>query len=144
MPSCSHACSTDVPGSTSISIPSIVSLGMGGVPLLGGDTVRGVAIFADPALHLRAEVADQTLDRPGGGISEGADRVAFDLPRDVEEHVDLLRAGVALHHPLHDPEKPACALAAGRALPAALMHVEMRQAGDRVAGIPTCYHTKEP
>jgi hypothetical protein len=26
-----------------------------------------------------AEVADQALDRPGGGVAEGADRVAFDL-----------------------------------------------------------------
>src|SRR3546814_13825434 len=58
--------------------------------------------------------------------------MAFELPRDVEEHIDLLHPGVALHHPLHHPQKPARALAAGRALAASLVHVEMRQEGDRV------------
>ena len=30
-------------------------------------------------LDLRAEMADQPLDRPGRGIAQGADRVALDL-----------------------------------------------------------------
>src|SRR6266446_808605 len=65
------------------------------------------------------------------GIAERADRVAFDLAGDLLQQVDLRRRGVALHHPLHHPPHPAGPFAAGRALAAALMHVEMRQPGDR-------------
>ena len=38
-------------------------------------------------------MADQALDRPGRRIAERADRVAFDLLRHLEQHVDLARLG---------------------------------------------------
>ena len=44
------------------------------------------------SLHLRPEMADQALDRPSRGIAERADRMAFDLIGDVEQHVDLFAA----------------------------------------------------
>lgn len=35
--------------------------------------------FVDAALDLRAEVAHETLDRPGSGVAQCADGAAFDL-----------------------------------------------------------------
>src|SRR5262249_30904379 len=77
------------------------------------------------------EVADQTLDWPGSGIAEGADGVALDLPGHLFQDVDFLDPRLALHQALHDAIHPARTLAAGRALAAALMHVEMREPADR-------------
>ena len=51
------------------------------------------ALVLDHVLELVAEVLDEALHRPRGGVAERADRVAFDLVRDVDEHVDVgLRA----------------------------------------------------
>ena len=50
--------------------------------------------------------------------------------RDVEQHVDLALLGAAFDHAGEHAPHPARALAAGRALAAALMLVEIRQAGD--------------
>src|SRR5882757_2744046 len=72
----SQACSTDVPGSTSISIPSIVSLGIGAFLFRGFAAMGVVAVVADPLLHLIAEMPDQRLNRPGRRIAQGADAAA--------------------------------------------------------------------
>ena len=51
--------------------------------------------LSDPALDLGPEVPDQSLDRPGRGIAERADRMALDLVGHVEQRVDLLGLGIA-------------------------------------------------
>src|SRR5262245_30948158 len=84
------------------------------------DPVRVAREFVDAPLHLAAEVAHQALDRPGRRIAQRADRVTLDLLGDVEQHVDLALLSLAAHQPLHDAPHPARALAAGRALAAAL------------------------
>src|SRR5215217_4441237 len=94
-----------------------------------GMRVRGVVV--DAALDLAAEVADQPLDRPGGGVAERADGVALDLGRDLQEHVDLAPLRSPLGHAGEDAPHPAGALAAGGALAARLVLVEIRDAGDR-------------
>src|SRR5690606_29006372 len=86
----------------------------------------------DAVLDLAPEVADQPLDRPGGSVAESADRVPFDLLGHVEQHVDLLDLGLAAHQPLHHAHHPARALPARRALAAALVLVELREAPDRL------------
>ena len=65
----------------------------GGIALLRRDP-HGVAmrigrVLIDASFDFRAEMGDQTLDRPGGGVAERADRMALDLGGDVEQHVDL-------------------------------------------------------
>src|SRR4051812_34452942 len=77
------------------------------------------AVLVDPVLDLVAEVAEQALDRPGRRIAQAADGVAFDLRRDVQQHVDLRHLRLAGHHPLHHAPHPAGALTARRALAAA-------------------------
>ena len=47
--------------------------------------------LGDAPLELGAEVLDQALDRPGGGVAERADGVALDLLGDVEQAVDRRR-----------------------------------------------------
>src|SRR6185369_4376527 len=94
----------------------------------------------DPRLDLGPEMTDKPLDRPGRRIAEGADRMALDLARHLLQHVDLLDPRIAAHEALHHPIHPAGALAAGGALAAALMHVEMREAGDGLDGIGALVH----
>src|SRR5271155_2818624 len=109
-----------MPFSNSTSPPFTLALGMawGDSPLLRGDQggagVIGAAgaVLRDALLDLGAEVHEQALDRPGGGVAEAADGVALDLACDVQQQVDLRRLGLAGAHPLHPPPHPAGALAA--------------------------------
>src|SRR6185312_15709480 len=103
-----------MPAGTSISLPSIVTLGIVLLLALFRGQFRGTR--ADAALHLRPEMANKTLNGPRGRIAEGADRVTFDLPRYILERVDLLDARIARDHAFHDPPHPARAFPARRAL----------------------------
>src|SRR6266851_8802644 len=116
----------------------MVSLGM---PVSSGGLGRsGSAIRRDPPLELRTEMPDQPLHRPGRSVAECTDRVALDLVGDVKQHVDLGHLRLALYHALHHAPDPARALAAGRALTAALMHVELREPRDRLHDIGGFVH----
>src|SRR3546814_5666565 len=75
-------------------------------------------------------MAQQALDRPGRGVAERADGMALDLIGHIEQRVDLVELGIAAHQAGHHAPHPAGALAAGRALAAALVHVEVREAAD--------------
>src|SRR3546814_3237931 len=66
--------------------------------------------------------------------------MALDLGADVEQQIDLLDRRIADDHPLHDAPEPPGALATGRALAAALVHVEFRQAGDRTDDVGRPVH----
>src|SRR3954470_23116022 len=57
-----------------------------------------VRILVDARLDLVTEMRDQALDRPGRGVAERADGVAFDLFCDLEQHVDLALVGAAVGH----------------------------------------------
>src|SRR6266436_10300052 len=91
--------------------------------------MRVGAIVVDASLDLVAEVADQALHRPGGTVAERADGVALDLGCDFQQHVDLALVRAAFRHAAEPPPHPSHALAAGRALAAALVLVEIRDAG---------------
>src|SRR5205085_5022442 len=99
----------------------------------------GLAL-GDPALELGAVVADEALDRPGGGVAQGADGVAFDLLGNVPQHVDLVHLGIAFAQALHDAPHPAGAFAARGALAAALMLVEIAEARDRPDDVGRLVH----
>src|ERR1700722_2343508 len=61
--------------------------------------VGGGRILVDATLDLGAEMSDEPLNRPGGCVAERADRMAFDLLGDVEQHVDLALLRATLNHP---------------------------------------------
>src|SRR4029077_15553340 len=95
---------------------------------------------ADAALHLGAEMTDQALDRPGGAIRQGADRMALDLLAHILKHIDLLDASVARDHAFHDTPHPAQAFATGRALAATLVLGELGEPGDRLHDVGRLVH----
>src|SRR3984885_14696792 len=101
---------------------------------------RARLIGRDPLLHHWAEVADQTLDRPGRGVAEGADRMALDLTCDLIKRVDLGDLCPALNHACHDTPHPPGTLTAWRALAAAFVHVELRQSRDRLDDVGGLVH----
>ena len=91
----------------------------------------GFASTGRCASRSRAEMADEALDRPGRRVAERADRVALDLLGDFQQHVDLALLRAALGHARQHAPHPARALAARRALAAALVLVEIGDARDR-------------
>ena len=95
----------------------------------------------DAALQLGAEMADQALHRPRRA-RRPARRSCGPRSRAVtsSQHVDLGDLGVAVDHALHHAPHPAGALAARRALAAALVLVELRQARDRLDDVGRLVH----
>ena len=59
---------------------------------------------------------------------------------DLEQHVDLALVRPAFRHPRHDAPQPAGAFAAWRALAAALVPVEIRDAGDGADDVGRLVH----
>src|SRR5580704_13707611 len=88
--------------------------------------MRISGILIDAPLDLRPEMAQQTLNRPRRPVAEGTDRVALDLLRDFEQHVDLALVGATFCHAGQHAPHPAHALAAWRALAATFVFVEIR------------------
>src|SRR5690348_14724471 len=93
-----------------------------------GMRVRGILV--DAFLDLVTEMRDQALDRPGRGVAERADGVAFDLLGHFEQHVDLALLRAALRHAGQHAPHPAGALAARRALAAAFVLIEVGEPRD--------------
>src|SRR5215470_6234245 len=91
--------------------------------------VRVCAVIVDAPLDLMAEMADQALHGPSRALAERADGMALDLGRDLHQHVDLALVRAAFRHAAEHPPHPTHALAAGRALAAALVLVEIRDPG---------------
>src|SRR5258705_11197364 len=99
-----------VPGATSTSLPSIVSLG----------------IARDQGLELLAELLDVADVRADRAVVEGADGGAGPALGHVQDRVEVLLAALAGHDPVRHLVDPAGGLAAGRALTARLVRVEAR------------------
>ena len=102
--------------------------------------MRVGGVFVDAPLDLRPEMPQQALHRPGRAVAEGADGVAFDLGRDFHQHVDLALVRAAFGHALEHAPHPAHALAARRALAAALVLVEIGNARHRPHDVGRLVH----
>src|SRR5471030_2167890 len=120
-----------VPFGTAISRPSILTVirsGLGGAIMVGLDQrlrrLLAGGLHLGVLLEFLAELGDEALGRPGAGLAEGADRAAGDLVGHALQEFAVLGAGVAVDHPGRDPLHPERALAAWRALAAALVGVE--------------------
>ena len=145
-PAASQAWSSVYSGGTSTSMPSTMSLVIDRVShsaairhRLG---MRVGRVMVDALLDLVAEMPDQALDRPGRRVAERADGVALDLRRDLEQHVDLALLRAALGHARQHAPHPARALAARRALAAALVLVEIGDAGDGADDVGRLVHAR--
>ena len=85
-------------------------------------------------------MTDEPLDRPRRGIAERADRMPLDLLGHVEQHVDLALLRAPDDHALHDAPHPARPFAAGRALAAAFVTVEIGDARNRLHDVGRLVH----
>src|SRR5690606_22909615 len=79
-------------------------------------------------LELVAEAADAPADGPRGGVGEGADGPALHLVADLQEQVEVAEVALALVDAGEQLVEPAGAVAAGRALAARLVPVEVGDA----------------
>src|SRR3954470_929872 len=86
------------------------------------------AALVDVALELVAEVGDVARHRHRHRVAQWAQAVAEDAVAHVQQQVELALAGRAHLDAADDVHAPARALAAGRALAAALVLVELRDA----------------
>src|SRR5690606_35038917 len=79
-------------------------------------------------LELRPEMLDHGAHRHGGCIAESADGAAHDVFGHVVQQGHVGRTTVTPMNAVHQTPEPARAFTAGRALSAALVHVEVGQA----------------
>src|ERR1044072_5256637 len=85
------------------------------------------ALVFDVMHKLVAEVLDHGAHRHRGGVAECADGAALDVVGHGVEQVDVAQLALAVLDGVHHAPQPAGALAARRALAAALVLVEVRQ-----------------
>src|SRR4051794_22447846 len=95
-------------------------------------------------LDQRFEISSEFLDARGhrsrARIAEYANGLARHVVADLEERVEIFRSSVAGNDPLEDLSAPGRALAALRALRAALMREEPRGARDELHQILRVVH----
>src|SRR5215212_5660873 len=134
VPRRSAARMTSVPGGTSSSVPSMVTLTVVGLSsdiglLVGADGDAGprerAAAAADVLVELVAEELQGGDDRAGRPVAEGAERAPEDRVADVLEGVHVLSAALAGLQPAEDLAHPVGALPARGALAAGLVGVEL-------------------
>src|SRR5581483_5611002 len=85
------------------------------------------AALADVGLVFLPEVLQRCQHRRGGGVAEGAQRLAGDVAGDAAEQIEVAHRPLPALDPAKDLVEPVGALAAGRALPARLVAVEVQQ-----------------
>lgn len=98
-----------------------------GGPTTDRDRADFLLKLLESSLKLRSEVADETLDGPGSGVTQSANGVAFNLLGKLPKHVDFTGTSLAVLESVHDLQEPGGALSAGCALTAGLVLIEVRE-----------------
>src|SRR5512142_419801 len=99
--------------------------------LAPGVLAERAAALRHVALELGAELLDEALHRHRRGVAQGADGLAADVVGHLQQLVDVAGHAVTVLDLLAEPLHPRGALAARRALPAALVGVELRDPPQR-------------
>src|SRR5487761_2440431 len=132
MPSLFAASMTVLPWGTSTALPSISMFSIEcSCPRIAqpSDVGRNDALpVPDVVLEFAAKMLDEALHRQRRRVAQRADRPAGDVVGDRGQHVEVLRATLAVLDPVDHPPHPARSFAAGRALPAGFLVVEIGQA----------------
>src|SRR6476620_5308970 len=68
--------------------------------------------LCDVRFEFAAKLAYKCARRPGGGITEGADRVARDVARDVENQIQITLFALAIFDPVQNLLHPVAAFPA--------------------------------
>ena len=88
-------------------------------------------VLVDPVLDLVSVVSDQTLHWPSSSISQGTDRVSFDLLGQLPKHIYFCVVCLPDLHSLECVSQPASSFSARSALSTTFMLVEFAQSEDR-------------
>jgi hypothetical protein len=97
-------------------------------------------VAVNTVLDITSELSDKTLNRPGSSVTQRADRVTFDLVRQLFQHVDLSEVSVTDLHTLEHVYHPPSTLTTRRALTTRLVLVEFGQSKDRINDISLIVH----
>src|SRR5262245_26017848 len=129
MPTCFAASTSSVPFGTPTFLPLIVRL-MSSVMAgsASGPVRRTAAAVGDRRLVRAAVVLDRRDDRRRREVAERAQHLAADLPRQRQQEVDVADVALAGLDPQQHLVQPHRALAARRALAAALVAEELEHA----------------
>jgi hypothetical protein len=118
-------------------------------------TGNSLLVFTNSSLQFGSEVADQTLNGPSSGVTQGANSVTFDLVGQLLKeralatlcvysrsriltylkHINLVGLGIALDHTLHDGVQPISTLTARCALTARLVSVELAESANSLDNV---------
>jgi hypothetical protein len=79
----------------------------------------------NPLLHDIPKMGDQTLDRPGSSISQGTNRVTFNLLSQLPKHVNLCIRSISFFQPLQKSNQPISSFSTRSALTARLMSIKL-------------------
>src|SRR5215467_8423033 len=128
MPALSAACITMLPSGTWTFLPSR-SISSMSVFWSRSDVLRHDArLLFDVVDELVAEVLDHRAHRHRGRVAQCADRAALDVVGHRVQQVDVAHLSLPVLDAVDHAPRPAGALTARRALSAALVLVEVRQA----------------
>ena len=97
-------------------------------------------VVLNSVFHFITELPDKTLDRPGGGVSQGADSMAFNLIGEFLKHVDFSEISISVLDTGKNIDHPAGALTARRALSATFVFVELAESENTVDDINRVIH----
>src|SRR6516162_8551454 len=102
--------------------------------------MRRRRIGVNAPFDLGTEMPNQSLDWPRSRITKGANRVPFDLMRNLEQLHDPPLVGAPLSHPGQHPPHSARRFATGCALPTSLLFIDVRNARDSAYDVRRFVH----
>lgn len=97
-------------------------------------------VAVNAVLDITSELSDETLNGPCSSITQRADRVTFDLIRQLLQHVNLGEVSVTQLHALKHVNHPTSTLTAGSTLTARLVLVELGESQDSINDISLVVH----
>src|SRR3990167_8068619 len=115
-----------LPGGTSTFWPS------SSISTIVSRLVSGGGVGLDHGRELGPEMLEHGAHRHRRRIAQGANGAAHDVFSHVVQQRQVGSLGFAALNLVHQTPEPARAFATGRALPAGLVHVEVRQALERL------------
>src|SRR5215468_2560227 len=105
--------------------------------------MRGRRIGVNAPFDVGTKMPNQSLDWPRRRVTKGANRVPFDLVRDLEQLPNLPLLGAPLSHPGQHPPHPARPFATGCALPTTFVLIEVRNARDSAYDVRRFVHNDD-
>jgi len=101
------------------------------------------AVVVDSVLHLASERLDKSLNWPGCCVTKGADSVAFNLVRELLEHINLGEVCVSDSNSVKDINHPSSSLPTRSALSTTLVLIELGESEDGIDNVSLLVHNDD-